>query len=339
MLRALVVLWLSAPAALPGQRASIGEWAATRGFRPIPPPTVERVSYDASIAQELERLLEEARTATPGAARAFERVERLLTAHPELPQAAWLRAERYALEAQSRLRDGNVDSGARSEDLAVSARKLEGARAPSFGAAATALPLTPSGTGTQGLSLASLRPSDQAFVDGVPAAEGAFVEPGEHHVQVLRAGVLVWAGWIDPGSPPQLRFLDPSVPCSDLDLLGIEARPDAPKTPAGIACPSWAVARPSSGGGIDITLCQGSHCSAWEHLGGQNAALPLVPSSPSHAVRDVDESLPAWIGWGALATGAAVATGLILWQAGAFDTPKPATEFVFTGPTAAAIQF
>lgn len=335
MLRALVVLWLSAPAALPGQQASIGEWAAARGFRPVPPPAVKRVRYDANIAHELERLLEEARTATPAAASAFERIERLLMAHPELPQAAWLRAERFALEAQHRLRDGNVGSGAASEDLAVSARKLEGARAPSFGASAQP-PVVPSEAGTRGLSLLNLRPSDQVLVDGVAIAEGAIIEPGEHHVQVSRAGTLIWAGWVDPGSPPQLRIEDPSVPCSDLDLLGTEARPDAPAPPPGVACPSWAVARPSSGPGIDIALCDGSHCAAWEHSGAQNAALTLAPAD---TVGDAGQSLPSWVGWSALATGAAVATGLILWQTGAFDGSPPATEFVFTGPTAAAIQF
>jgi hypothetical protein len=338
MLRALVVLWLSAPAALPDQQANIREWAATRGFRPIPPAAVQRVRYDASIAHELERLLEEARTVTPGAASALERIERLLTAHPELPQAAWLRAEGYALEAQYRLRDGNVDSRARSEDLAVAARRLEGARAPSFGASEKS-PVARTGAGTAGLTLVGLRPSDQLFVDGVAMAEGAFVELGEHHVQVLRAGVLIWAGWLDPGSPPRLLVEDPTVPCSDLDLLGIEARPDAPEPLPGVTCPSWAVARPGSGGGVDIALCEGSHCASWEQRGGRNTALTLASANPSSTVDDADESLPSWLGWSALATAAAVATGLILWQTGAFDTPAPATEFVFTGPTAGALPF
>jgi hypothetical protein len=339
MLRALVVLWLSAPAALPGQQASIGEWASTRGFRPIPPAVVKLARYDASVAHELERSLEEARTATPGAASAFERIDRLLAAHPELPQAAWLRAERYALEAQYRLRDGNVDSGARSEDLAVSARALEGARAPSFGAASAKARLSPNGGESGGLSLVNLRSSDQVIIDGVATTQGAFIDPGEHHVQVLRASALIWAGWVQLGSPPQLHILDPTLPCSDLDLLGVEARPDAPGPPPGVACPTWAVARPGSGGSVDLAFCQGSHCAAWEHVGGRNAPLTLAPANRSHTVGDVGESLPAWVGWSALATGAAVATGLILWQTGAFDTPAPATEFVFTGPTAGALQF
>jgi hypothetical protein len=335
MLRALVVLWLSAPAALPGQQASIGEWAARRGFQPVPPPAVIRLRYDTNIAHELERLLEEARTATPGAASAFERIDRLLQAHPELPQAAWLRAERYALEAQHRLRDGNVGPGASSEDLAVSARKLEGARAASFGASAQP-PVSPTESGTRGLSLMNLRPSDQVFIDGVETAEGTFIEPGEHHVQVSRSGALIWAGWVDPGSPPLLRIEDPSMACSDLDLLGVEARPDAPQPPPGIVCPSWAVARLGSNDGVDIALCHGSHCAPWERSGARNAALTLAPAD---AVGDAGESLPAWVGWSALATGAAVATGLILWQTGAFDRSPPATEFVFTGPTAAAVHF
>jgi hypothetical protein len=37
--------------------------------------------------------------------------------------------------------------------------------------------------------------------------------------------------------------------------------------------------------------------------------------------------------------GALAATGLVLWQAGAFDRGDPSTEFVFTGPSASAYRF
>jgi hypothetical protein len=37
--------------------------------------------------------------------------------------------------------------------------------------------------------------------------------------------------------------------------------------------------------------------------------------------------------------GAAATTGVVLWQAGAFERAAPSTEFVFTGPSAAAYRF
>ena len=54
---------------------------------------------------------------------------------------------------------------------------------------------------------------------------------------------------------------------------------------------------------------------------------------------DREWPLPAWLTWGALGLGAVASTALVLWQAGAFDRPAPATEFVFTGPSAASVRF
>jgi hypothetical protein len=43
--------------------------------------------------------------------------------------------------------------------------------------------------------------------------------------------------------------------------------------------------------------------------------------------------------WSAIGLGAAAGTALLLWRTGAFENRTPATEFVFTGPSAAALRF
>jgi hypothetical protein len=48
---------------------------------------------------------------------------------------------------------------------------------------------------------------------------------------------------------------------------------------------------------------------------------------------------PTWLTWSLLGAGAVAATGIVLWQTGAFEQPAPSTEFVFSGPDAAAYHF
>jgi hypothetical protein len=97
------------------------------------------------------------------------------------------------------------------------------------------------------------------------------------------------------------------------------------------------VANLRNGSELELALCRGSRCGAWERrslLGGGAATAQVAP----HAAVP-NAALPAWVTWGAIGLGAAASTMLVLWQTGAFDRPAPATQFVFTGPTAAALEF
>ncbi|HTV18265.1 MAG TPA: hypothetical protein VMG12_06330, partial [Polyangiaceae bacterium] len=102
MLGVLVVLWLGTEPELAERRADVAAWASTRHWRaePLRPATV---NDDAALVDQIEALLEEARAAAPapGTPPALERAEALLLEHPELPQAAWLLAERFAIEAHA----------------------------------------------------------------------------------------------------------------------------------------------------------------------------------------------------------------------------------------------
>jgi hypothetical protein len=330
MLAPLVVFWLAAPAAPSEPHAEIAEWAAQRGFRPVTAADTPQPAYAEAVALEIEALLEDARTLAPGSGGTFQRLDELLVEHAELPQAGWWLAERYALEEQFLARGDEraVDTG----DLGLRASAIEGARAAPVGAAVA--PARASSASSAPLQLEGLRPLDELWVDGKRAVAGSALVPGRHHAQLFRAQRRVWASWVELGSPPRIEIPDPSPACSALDLWGTEPGARGPVAAPGVRCAAWAVARPS-GSGIELALCRGARCEAWEHVEPHSGTGPSLQAAEA----STNQRLPAWVTWGALGLGAAASTALVLWQTGAFDRPAPATEFVFTGPTAAALRF
>lgn len=336
MLRPLVLLWLAAPNALPEHRPDIARWAGARGFGPVTEPRgAVQIPYDDAAASHIEALLEDARTAPSKAAPVFGQIERLLRMHPHLPQAAWLSAERYALQARAEARAAGA-GGSQAEELEDRSVLLEGPRASAFGQTRApsggVLPPLPSAK----LQVEGLRPQDRILIDGLPLAAEASAEPGHHHVQVFRDDARLWAAWVELGSPPRLRVEDPTIPCSELDLAGVTAGPEGPTTAPGILCEEWAAARPNTLGGIDVAACRASECTTWAHRPRGDA--PLEPADGASRP-PASEGLPSWVTWSAVGVGAATAVGLILWRSGALERSDAATEFVFTGPTAAALRF
>ncbi len=325
MYPALVVSWLASPvpAELPPE---VTRWAARRGFRAEMVQASADVAYAEEAALEIESLLEEARSSASGAA-PLQRLDQLLEQHPELPQAAWWLAERHALARQS------AESG---RDPALAARlelrraALEGPRADTAVGVAPARASAPPATAP--LELSGLRPRDQLLLDGEQVNAGAPMLPGRHHAQLFRAGRRVWASWVELDSA-ELQIPEASAPCAELDLLGTEYAADAPRPAPGVACTAWAVAH-SRAGGLELALCRRDRCEPWQSLGS-----PARTAASAGAVAEPPEELPAWLTWGALGLGVAASTALVLWQAGAFDRSPPATEFVFTGPSAAAVRF
>jgi hypothetical protein len=346
MLGAVVVLWLGSPAALAAHDADIAAWSAARRLSAAPPAAAAaEAGYDPRLAEQIEVLLEEARAApTPAsAASAFERVESLLLAHPELPQAAWLLAERHASEAHVLASRGHDAAGA-GRELLERARRLEGSRAPALGSAAWAglSALESAAPARSAVPVVGIRPLDILFVDGVRAVVRE-LEPGRHHVQLVRGSRRVWVGWVDTasasselGAPGPLELRDPTLACSDLDLADVSDGPEAPRVAPGIICPRWVTARPGVEGGTDMAECAASRCAAWQR--GARAIRFDAPVAAPPADAEA-RAWPSWATWGLLGAGTAVATSIILWQSGAFERAEPTTEFVFTGPSAAAYRF
>ncbi|MEY4548059.1 MAG: hypothetical protein RL685_4254 [Pseudomonadota bacterium] len=328
MYPALVVLWLTAPPARPEPQPEVARWAAERGFRAVTLPMTPEPPYAEAIALEIEGLLEDARGGAPGAA-GFARLDQLLAEHPELPQAGWWLAERYALERQH-VRDIDSEQAA-AVQLEQRRAALEGPRAAVAGGGEAAEP--GAALPAQPLELIGLRPRDQLLLDGQFVATGTTMTTGRHHAQLFRARRSVWAGWIELESA-QLQLPERTAPCSDLDLLGTEYATDSPRPAPGVRCPAWAVAH-AHPGGLELALCRADRCEPWQPQSTPSSARLTAATS----LADPAEHMPAWLTWGAVGLGAAASTALVLWQAGVFDRPAPATEFVFTGPSAAAVRF
>jgi len=335
MLAPLVVLWLGSAQASPAQHAQLQSWAAERGARAELAASPSERPYDGRLVALIETALENARAAAESAPEELARAERLLLAHPELPQAAWLLAERHALAAQAHAQN----RAGQSSEL-ERARALEGPRAAAAGSpeprsAGTqqtpeALPTIP----LERLAVPSPRAHDAVFVDGLLTPARA-LSVGPHHVRITRGGQLVWAGWVVASADSQPHADAPTSACSGLDLADVELGAERPEPAPGVACPRWAVARPSALGGLDVSPCNGSSCAAWQHLGAGPAPAAQQPSATLGEPR----GWPGWLTWALVGAGAAATTGLVLWQAGAFERTTPGTEFVFTGPSAAAYRF
>jgi hypothetical protein len=346
MLRSLVVLFLSAsgesrelPAALVTRLATLGHRAV------VPAAAAPSPGYDERLISEIENALEQARTNTAEPRGVFTRVDELLFAHPELPQAAWLMAERHALEAQLHARAGDAAAAAVATERA---QLLEGRRGAAAGSTETSAPIpsapAPHATLTRGaagsLIHTGARPADEVWLDGAVLSPGTEVRPGQHHVQLFRAQRRIAAAWVDVSANLQLHLEQPSTSCDELDLLGTAAGTGQPEPLPGVRCGEWAAARQTASGALEFAFCRGSSCEPWQAV----PQLHVAANSPARASRapaaEADErSDSPWLTWSLVGVAAAGATGLILWQAGAFDDTAPATEIVFTGPSAASIPF
>jgi hypothetical protein len=349
----IVVLWLGATPPVPEQRAEIAAWAGARELSPVAPAQEPPTPYAADVVERIEALLEEARSAAaPGAAgsaSAIERAEALLLAHAELPQAGWLMAERYAVEAQAL--GAHVASAVRRRTLLDLSGGLDGGRAlpaelghgegvepsgaptpseVSIDAGSIDTPRATSERRAPALGLSGVRPGDVLYVDGMPGAPLAL---GRHHVQVYRRGRRVWARWIDADGAAALSADDATQPCSADDLADVRAFAERPRPAPGVLCRRWLAARPAPLGGTEIAECTGARCGRWQ-------LARVVRATPGGASSRHDAATwPAWASWGLVGVGAVAAAGIVLWQTGAFDRPMPETEFVFTGPEATGYRF
>jgi hypothetical protein len=328
----VVFLWISA--ALGGNAANarsaaaekldhLRDFGAVRGldFRPVvseSAPSLNDASsgggatgaYDSGLADRLDAELEQARTALsaleePAASARLARVESLLLAHPHLPQASFLMSECLGLQAQA-LRER---APARAAALEARRAALEGPRATAFGEVAIA-----TGHVDEALSLpvVGLGPQDSLELDGTRASAGPVrLLPGLHHVRVWRHDRVVLATFTEVVSEQQaLSLAVPAlVPCSSEDLES------AASTPRGVTCRRWAKVAPE-GAGISVTLCERDRCSRpvhWE----QQEARAFAPIAIER------RGLPSWAGFAIAGATTLAATGLVLWQAGAFERGRP----------------
>jgi hypothetical protein len=327
----------------PSHEAALQDWARARGIV-IEAPRVEQTAaaYDPALVLQIEALLDDARVLVGALdeAAALERVaeaERLLRAHPELPQAAFLLAERYDVEAM--LEDSHRDGAAAAARLRERARALEGPRAPVLTASGDAPPnVARRGPSTQRVAIARTSPDDTVEVDGAAVASSAELAAGEHHVRVLRRGGLVWAGFVEiSDAATSLALPTPPAPaCSTADLSGIRVQGGVVVVPAKVRCPSWAAVRPMSHGHIEVATCEGARCGALLAWSAGKSELYEGPPQPPPA----KGGFPAWAGWAIAGGISLVAAGVVLWQSGVFDEPERGRRtWVYGGVGEAALRF
>ena len=281
--------------------------------------------YSRDVVSELERLLERARTETTAlaeeqAAQALDQAERLLRAHPELPQAAWLMAERHQLAALLAERTQAGDAAQLRKRAAV----LEPERAAAFGQNPDSVALSPSGEFE--LELRGVGAHDAVEWDGAELAFPARVEAGEHHLRVLRSGAVAWAGWVSVAPTlPVLRIEAPlPVACSLTELGATQNGRARPLPPAGVDCPAWAALR-FERGRFELSLCRRSECGPW-----RVDSDPILPARGPRAAAAT--GFPLWASVALAGAGAALLTSVTLWQTGVFDREeRKTTRWVYEG--------
>lgn len=307
------------------ERAELAAHAKGRHLElvaPRPTPPSPYAPYRPDVVLDLEGRLDEARTLAASldeerALAVLTTLERALTRAPELPQSAFLMAERHRIEAE--LRRHQPGEQPRALALAEQANALEGPRAAAFGDGETTTTVE---RPRVHFRVTDLGPRDALEIDGISGAADRSVIPGMHHVRVLRNGELVWAGYLDltDARPEQEQRLGvrPVVPCSTEDFGRIDASGRAPHPETGVACPRWFAVRRSLGQ-LEVSDCSHDQCGAFAPLPRKSAAT----SSP----------LPNWAGIAIAGAGTAATILGVLWATGSLDAdaPQDRTVFVYRG--------
>lgn len=265
---------------------------------------------DAALVERIEAELERARTALVtleegAAAGPLQQARMQLLSHPYLPQAGFLFAECLALQARA-ARETNPDAA----DLLERQRlALEGPRADAFGDPHAA----PGATASVALALTGLAANDELELDAGPperAPAALKLQVGFHHARVWRDGQPIFASFFEV-TTQQTRLelaVRPLVACSAEDLAVVT---EAAEPPRSIACPHWAKVRPELGG-VGVALCERDSCQPFVHWQPRSP----VPFTPIALERT---SMPSWAAFALAGVTVAAATGLVLWQSGAFD--------------------
>jgi hypothetical protein len=327
---------------------ALAEWGRARGLRILSAreSTGDGVArIDFTIADRVEKELDRAREATAAldadvAERALARAETLLREHPELPQAAWLRAEVHRNWAARWSRVDPRDDQ-RAQAAWEEADALDGGRAPGVGEVAfpmrarTAAAIAVHGAANRNV-VARL---DGTALAGTTSAEGVTtytldVAPAEHQLVVSLDGDPVFASWLSI-APSGAGSPRPSIPihvgddgaCS-ASSLGAVTRDGAGVRAQGVTCDHWVAAMPAERrGAVLVARCAQSACGPfleWRSEGGfaPGRDTPVAPHGGSW---------PAWATWTALGVGAVAATTITLIATGVFESRPTEPRFVAGG--------
>jgi hypothetical protein len=309
------------------EHARIREWAHARGavlVRPLSlaataprpdPATADAIEVELGTARDALAALDVASLES-----ALARAEQLLRDHPELPQAAWLRAEVERGWA-SRFTRAEPRDEARAARAWKRAAALDGGRVPGVGETALGSPdLVPVTFRFEA------QPDIVVTIDGrvVKAGDQKLAE-GEHQVLVRKRGRDIWASWVGVAKGAAVSLPDFSdAPCSEGDFADVRLGATG-LDPGATRCSHWFVVR----GGEAIAQCRGNACGAFMPF----ADPRLTKNGDANAAngRDAAARAPSWLPWAALGLGVVVTGTSLLLASGIFDKPARDTRFVAGG--------
>ena len=336
------VLWLDDGEAREDAVRALGEWARARGIRL---GTLEDRSstmrIDPSLGDRAEKELERAREAiaatdADAAERALARVESLLRDHPELPQAAWLRAEVERTWSTRWLRLEPRDE-ARARTAWQNAQALDGGRVPGIGE--TAFANRPPVKATIVIS-SEADPRLTLRLDGMPLApaetdaRGAAVyhvevAPAEHHLLATFDGRIVFASWIAiAGHDPTARVaISEGGACARDRLAQVQHKDGEIVDATGVTCPRWIAAVPGEKrGSVLVARCERDACGPL--LEWRVERLPTYGPPQGHGPY---AGWPSWATWALVGVGAATAASMALIATGVFEARPVEPRFVVGG--------
>jgi hypothetical protein len=300
---------------------------------------------DLTIADRVEKELGRAREAVAAAdadaaERALARAETLLRDHPELPQAAWLRAEVHRSWAARWTRIEPRDEQ-RALTAWQDAEALDGGRAAGIGEPTfTPRPHTTATLSLQGGGGRRL----VARLNGVPLVPKELskgvttfaldVPATEHQVVVTLDGEMVFASWIaipdapDPSPAPVIALHVGDDGACTLGSFANVAREGGGIRAAGVSCQRWLVASPAERpGAVLVARCESEGCGPFlEWRSDQGLGGGPTQPVPPHAGK-----WPAWATWTAVGVGAVAVTTIVLVATGVFEARASETRFVAGG--------
>lgn len=341
------VVWLS-PDGAAGEgigadaTRALSEWGRARGVRLV---NVEDAAasvglkVDITIGERVEKEMERAREAiaaldADAAERALARADAVLRDHPELPQAAWLRAEVERTWAARFTRVDPRDDGRAAEHWR-NAYALDGGRVAGVGESDLGprkrLPTSIVVGGTRGRPVV-------VRVDGVDLASGTTAEgrvtypaelaPAEHQLVAYVDGDPVFASWVSSaaGSPPIEIELATGGVCARSAFTSV-AREDLQVRATGVTCPRWVAAVPMDrAGSVLVARCERDTCGPLLEWRVERWGDSGPPQAFGH--RTV---WPGWATWTILGVGAATATAITLVATGVFESRPVEQRFIAGG--------
>ena len=320
-------VWIDESPSPDAERALV-EWARARGLeltRASSASSRPEVIADLEDANRVEADLTLAAQAlvqedTDASERALARADARVIAHPELPQAAWLRAE---VERAWSARFSHL--APKNEERARAAWQ----RADALGGPRVAA-LTETGT-AEARPLAHVRfvlPDGELWVDArrVTADTGTLAD-GPHQVRVVRDGRTVRAAWVGVGEGTVIDFSQErsTGACSKADFAGVALDPEGTPKTRGVTCPAWVLARSSpTAGTIMVASCERERCTTWLEWRTLNV-LP-APEPPAFHKR-----WPGWATWTLVGVGAAAATAVTVIATGVLEAHAKEPRFTNGG--------